>query len=271
MSPFTKALPLLLLLSGLLLGQGTAVDCTPGTSSTTFTAATVGTAISNSNTATPCRSWGVTYNSSGFSAFSIQFETSPDNITYTAVPNTVCSSTIQPPCVIDGANPSTTIGNQTFSIRAYGRYVRLNVTSVTGSGTITARVFGYKGLSANAGSGSGGSGGGMFSCQPGLGDGLNAITAGTYLQSECFNLFGVTYTIISATCYTDNNGTSTLNITNGAGTALLTGAITCTNTIPGASGTQSGTTTIASNDGVKFTFVADGASKQTTWTVTATR
>jgi len=111
----------------------------------------------------------------------------------------------------------------------------------------------------------------IFTCQPGLGDGLNAITGGTYLQSECFNQFGATYTITSITCYTDNNGTSTLNVTNGAGTGLLTGAITCTNTIPGASGTQSGTTTIANGDGAKFTFVADGTSKQTTWTITGAR
>ncbi len=106
-------------------------------------------------------------------------------------------------------------------------------------------------------------------CQPGLGDGLNAITAGTYLQSTCLNAFGVTWTITSIKCFTDNNGTSTLNVTNGAGTALLTGAITCTNSW--ASGTQSGTTTIASGDYPKFTFVADGTSKQTTWAFTGTK
>lgn len=108
-------------------------------------------------------------------------------------------------------------------------------------------------------------------CQPGLGDGLNAIAAGTYLESACFNLYSGTYTITGVRCYTDNNGTSTLNITNGAGTALLTGAITCTNSFPGATGTQSGTTTIAVSDGIKFTFVSDGASKQTSWNITGTR
>ncbi len=109
-----------------------------------------------------------------------------------------------------------------------------------------------------------------ISCQPGLGDGLNAIAAGTYLQSTCFNL-GTTFTITSVSCFTDNAGTSTLNITNGASTGLLTGAITCNATFPGAAGTQSGTTTIAANDGIKFTFVADGTSKQTTWVVTGHR
>ncbi len=111
----------------------------------------------------------------------------------------------------------------------------------------------------------------IFSCQPGLGDGLNAIAAGTYLQTECMNEFAATYTITAIKCYSDNNGTSTLNVTNGAGTALLTGAITCTNSIPGASGTQGATTTIVSLDGAKFTFVADGTTKQTTWVLTGTR
>ena len=107
-----------------------------------------------------------------------------------------------------------------------------------------------------------------LSCQPGLGDGLNAITAGTYLESTCWNKTGVTYTITSIQCFTDNAGSSTLDATNGTGTGLLTGAVTCSSTI--ASGTQSGTTTIANNDFIKFTFVADGTSKQTTWVIAGT-
>lgn len=109
----------------------------------------------------------------------------------------------------------------------------------------------------------------VFSCQTGIGDGLNAIPAGTYLQSFCYNFSGVTQTLTGIRCLTDNNGTSTLNATNGAGTALLTGAVTCTNAW--AAGTQSGTTTIASGDYIKFTFVADGSSKQTSWAVGLTQ
>jgi hypothetical protein len=160
MSPYIKAMPILLLLACSLYGQGTAVDCSPNTTSTTFTAATTGASISNPDNGTPCVSWRVTYQSTGFSALSIRFETSPDNSSWTAVTNSICSATVQPPCVIDGSNPSTTTGNATFAVRAYGVFVRLNVTSVTGSGTITARVYGYKGLSANAGGGSGGGGSG---------------------------------------------------------------------------------------------------------------
>lgn len=113
---------------------------------------------------------------------------------------------------------------------------------------------------------SGGSGGSSVrSCQAGLGDGLNAMSAGTYLQSTCYNDSGGTLTITGIKCFTDNSGTSTMSVTNGAGTALLTGAITCTTAF--AAGTQGATTTIASGDFMKFTFIADGTSKQTTWVV----
>jgi hypothetical protein len=107
-----------------------------------------------------------------------------------------------------------------------------------------------------------------WSCQPGMGDGLNAITAGTYLQTECLNTSGVTWTITGIKCFSDNSGASTMAVTNGAGTALLTGAVTCSSSF--AAGTQSGTTTIASGDYLKFTFVADGTSKQSTWVVQGT-
>jgi len=110
-------------------------------------------------------------------------------------------------------------------------------------------------------------------CETGLGDGLNAIASGTYLQFMCWNDSGVTWTITGITCFTDNAGTSTLNAANNAGTALLTGAVTCNNTksTGGHAGTQSATTTLPAGDGISFTFVSDGTSKQTTWTVSLTQ
>lgn len=106
-----------------------------------------------------------------------------------------------------------------------------------------------------------------WSCQPGLGDGLNAITAGTYLQTSCYNDTGQTVTLTGIKCYADA-GTPTMNVTNSAGTGLLTGAVTCSSAF--ASGTQSGTTTIAAGDYLKFTFVASGTAKQATFVVTGT-
>lgn len=117
----------------------------------------------------------------------------------------------------------------------------------------------------------GGNGAGpvAFPCETGLGDGLNAMPSGTYLQSFCFNDSGVTWNITGLRCYTDNNGASTMDATNGAGTDLLAGPITCSNTW--AAGTQSATITLASGDYVKFTFAADGTSTQTTWVASFTK
>jgi hypothetical protein len=106
-----------------------------------------------------------------------------------------------------------------------------------------------------------------WSCQPGIGDGLNAITAGTYPQTSCYNDTGHTVTLTGIKCYADA-GTPTMNVTNGAGTALLTGAITCSSSY--ASGTQSATVTLAAGDYLKFTFVASGTAKQATFVVAGT-
>lgn len=111
----------------------------------------------------------------------------------------------------------------------------------------------------------------ILRCQTGLGDGVNAMAAATYLQTFCYNDSGVTWTITRIGCFTDNAGTSTLAATNGAGTALLTGPVTCTAAAGGAAGTQSATTTIANGDVIKFSFAADGTSKQTSWFVSLTQ
>lgn len=108
----------------------------------------------------------------------------------------------------------------------------------------------------------------QWSCQPGLGDGLNAIAAGTYLQSTCMNTTGSTVTLTGLKCFTDNAGTSTMNASGNTLGALLTGAVTCTTSF--AAGTQSANVALTNGDYIKFTFVADGASKQTTWVVTGT-
>ena len=107
-----------------------------------------------------------------------------------------------------------------------------------------------------------------WSCQPGLGDGLNAITAGTYLESTCMNTTGVTVTLTALKCFTDNAGSSTLNASGNTLGALLTGAITCSASF--AAGSQSANVALTNGDYVKFTFVADGASKQSTWVITGT-
>lgn len=106
-------------------------------------------------------------------------------------------------------------------------------------------------------------------CGVGLGDGTNAIPAGTYtLKFQCRNLYGSTFTITGVQCASDNNGTSTGNVADSAANALLTGAVTATSSW--AAGTQSGTTTLASNIWTNWTIVADGTSKQVQCTLKGT-
>jgi hypothetical protein len=114
----------------------------------------------------------------------VTFQTSPDNSTWSVVPNTPCSSTIQPPCILQGANPI--VGTQGMAYMAsYGAYVRVAVTGSTGTGTGTVRGYGAKGASANAGSIGGGGGSGNLSfvtinpvgsCTVGVPDEKNTVT-----------------------------------------------------------------------------------------------
>lgn len=134
--------------------------------SETLTSNTTGTTVANSFAGgqSMSRSFAVEYYSDGITGVSLQFETCLRNLdgtlgTCTAVPNSICSSSVQPPCVLDGANPSTTVGYGTFSVSAYAPFVRINVTTFTGTGHIYYRIYGYKGLSAKLSKGgAGGSG-----------------------------------------------------------------------------------------------------------------
>jgi hypothetical protein len=107
-----------------------------------------------------------------------------------------------------------------------------------------------------------------WSCQPGIGDGTNAVTAATYLESICYNDTGSTVTITGLKCFTDNSGTSTMNAAGNTLGALLTGAVTCSTSF--AAGTQSANVALTAGDYIKFTWVLDGTSKQLTTVVTGT-
>jgi hypothetical protein len=108
-------------------------------------------------------------------------------------------------------------------------------------------------------------------CETGLGDGLNAITAGTYVQAMCYNDSGVTWTVTAVKCYVDNaSGTSSKLTVAGATLGSVVAQFTCGNNSFGASGSLVNTA-LTSGDYLNFTFVADGTSKQTTWVVSFTQ
>src|ERR1035437_10205609 len=108
MTTLRKAMPLLLVGAALLV-------CLPLTAQTqdcSFTFPFTGNStisVANLSGVTPCVNWRITLSTDaaagGTLSATVTFSTSPDNITYTAVPNTICSASVQPPCVLQGVNP----------------------------------------------------------------------------------------------------------------------------------------------------------------------
>jgi hypothetical protein len=107
----------------------------------------------------------------------------------------------------------------------------------------------------------GGPGTRNWSCQPGYGMGDTAIPAGTKLTSTCYNDTGSTITLTSIGCFTDNAGTSTMNAANTTGTLLSSSPLTCTGAFAGGT-LAGGNHTLLNGDYIRFTFVADGTTKQ---------
>lgn len=124
----------------------------PCTLSGTLT--TTGTSIVIDNRRTGCYQWRVTYSSVGFSALSIQLESAPDNAGVPGSWSAFTGSTV----VTDGSNPSTDTSFATIGVHSTASFVRLNLSSVSGSGTLTYQVWGANSTSV-ASLGSGGASG----------------------------------------------------------------------------------------------------------------
>lgn len=113
-----------------------------------------GTSIVLDNRRTGCYQWRVTYSNAGFSALSIQLESAPDNGGSPGSWSAFTGSTV----VTDGTNPSTSITFATIGIHSTASFVRLNLSSATGSGVISYQVWGANSTSV-ASLGAGGSSG----------------------------------------------------------------------------------------------------------------
>lgn len=108
-------------------------------------------------------------------------------------------------------------------------------------------------------------------CKISLGDGMNTIPAGTYPVSlQCKNDTGATITMTVISCAADNAGASTCDVANNSATDFLTGPITLSTANTFTAGTQSATVTVAADEWVNATFVADGVSKIISLDITGT-
>lgn len=145
----------------------------------TFTGATRATPVNN--IASVCSLWTLAYTANGFSALSIELDSAPDN-------NGTPGSWVPfAGTTITGSNPSTNIQQNQATFTGFYPWVSVNVTSVTGSGTIKAVAYGYKNSAASTGGGGGGGGGGDFKVASVL------ITA-----ADIFNLNTAPITIVAA-------------------------------------------------------------------------
>jgi hypothetical protein len=111
--------------------------------SLTFTSNTPGAVINTiSGASAGCAGWRLTFSVTGFTAVTIQIEGSQNDSSFSAFGSAL---------VQEGSNPtswtSSTTSN-TIVVRASLPYVRVNVTSVTGSGTVKTTLLGYSGTSA---------------------------------------------------------------------------------------------------------------------------
>lgn len=125
----------------------------------TITSAAAQTAVHSPSSGTGtsgCNTWTLTWSVTGFTAVTVQLEGSQDGSTFSALSGTSV--------ILVGANPtswttSTGSNGNIIVARAYFPYVRVNITAVTGSGSISTYLLGYSGTTASTATGSGGGGG----------------------------------------------------------------------------------------------------------------
>ncbi len=120
---------------------------------------TTGVTVSFDNRFKGCISWTMTYDSQGFSALSIAVQSAPDA---GGTPGTWVTFA---GTILAGVNPNTSTTQAatffgTLAATDFQPWVRANLTSITGSGSVTGWLYGYR---TGPKGGGGGGGGGPFS------------------------------------------------------------------------------------------------------------
>lgn len=92
-----------------------------------------------------CTNWVITYTSSGFTVLSLAFQSSADtNGTPTAWGSFAGT-------VVTGINPNTAITQATSTFTGYYPWLRVNLSGLTGTGTVRGLAYGWKTQSAQVG------------------------------------------------------------------------------------------------------------------------
>lgn len=109
------------------------------------TIAASGFSTSFDNRSLNCYNFRVTYTSTGFSAISLQLESAPDVSGTPGSWSAFTGATV----VTDGINPSTSTNTATIGIHSSAAWVRINLVTATGTGTLKYQVFGASGVNAS--------------------------------------------------------------------------------------------------------------------------
>lgn len=132
---FLVGMVLALLLSLSAFGQGSAPDC-----KVDFVLTGASTATVLDNRGTFCDSWTVAYYSVGFtSTLSLLVQAAP--ATTTGVPGSWATFG---GTVLAGANPLTSVVGGTLKLDGFYPFLRINLSSLTGSGTVRGRLYGWR-------------------------------------------------------------------------------------------------------------------------------
>jgi hypothetical protein len=129
--------------------QGTTPDCrldftlTSATNSSTF-----------DNRGKLCGTWVLTYTSTGFSGLTLTVQAAP------ATAAGIAGSWGTATGTFTGTHPATTTTHALVRLEGFHPFMRLNLSGLTGSGTVTGRLYGYRYVASKVVE-SGGSGGGL--------------------------------------------------------------------------------------------------------------
>lgn len=132
-----------------LLGQTTITpDCAPKT----YTLTTTGATADVNNITTGCVTWTMEYQAVGFSAVSLAFQGAPAATlggtptagTYTNWAGTVANG-VNPVIVSPGAGATRFTDTSAPSVQGFfASFIRVNLLSITGTGSVTVTFYGYK-------------------------------------------------------------------------------------------------------------------------------
>lgn len=104
-----------------------------------------------------CIAWTISYSSTGLSALSIEVDGASD---VNGAPGSWATfQSVTGVTLESGSNPSTTVGQESATFTGFAPWVSIYVSSITGSGSIRANLYGDRnGLGGSGGGGGGGSG-----------------------------------------------------------------------------------------------------------------